>query len=161
VIPHSYLEFMVASTSAAAALIGLLFVAISMRAELIYGPDAPPRTKGLASSSYTSLVNAFVLAIFALVPSSNLAYPAIVMAITCFYRTLRLHRYLQQVQHYLLFFSCAAYAYELVIGVILVVKPDEAFCFESICYIIFASFVIALTRAWKLITSEVPTSSAT
>jgi hypothetical protein len=68
---------------------------------------------------------------------------------------------LQQVQHYLLFFSCAAYAYELVIGVILVVKPDEAFCFESICYIIFASFVIALTRAWKLITSEVPTSSAT
>ena len=155
-IPRSYFEFMVASTSAAAALIGLLFVAISMRAELIFGPGALPRTRTLASSSFTGLVNAFVLALLAVIPHSNLGFPTILMAVVSLYRSVQRHQRAEEVQNYLLLLSCGAYLFELVVGAILVVQSHNTFCLQSICYLIFTSFVISLSRAWKLIASEVP-----
>jgi hypothetical protein len=39
-VPASYLAYVTASTSAAGALIGLLFVSIALRRDGIFGPDA-------------------------------------------------------------------------------------------------------------------------
>ncbi len=154
-IPHSYLDFMVASIGAAAALIGLLFVAISMRADQILGPNAPPRAQALASSGFTSLTNAFALSLLAVIPNTDLGYGAVSMALICFFRTIRLHRNLSSVQYYMLILSVLAFVFQFIIGVIFIATPHSTTCVVSLCYIIFTSFAIALTRAWDLMKGEV------
>src|ERR1700691_2559170 len=91
VVPRSYLEFMITSAGAAGAMIGLLFVAISLRSELVFGPNAPGKVKTLASSSFTSLVNAFSLAMLAIVPGTNIGVGMAILAVLCLYNTWSLH----------------------------------------------------------------------
>jgi hypothetical protein len=91
VVPRSYLEFMITSAGAAGAMIGLLFVAISLRSDLVFGVNAPRRAKTLASSSFTGLVNAFSLAMLAIVPGTNIGVGMVILAIFCLYNTWNLH----------------------------------------------------------------------
>jgi hypothetical protein len=45
-------------------------------------------------------------------------------------------------------------------GVALIARPHTSWIVNGLCYIIFASFVIALTRAWALIKAETPAASS-
>lgn len=90
-VPRSYLEFMITSAGAAGAMIGLLFVAISLRSDLVFGVNAPRKVKTLASSSFTGLVNAFSLAMLAIVPGTNIGVGMIILAVFCLYTTWNLH----------------------------------------------------------------------
>ena len=51
----------------------------------------------------------------------------------------------------MLAFSTATYLYEFAAGVVLLARPHELWIIESLCYVIFASFVLALNRAWTFI----------
>jgi hypothetical protein len=163
VVPRSYLEFMITSAGAAGAMIGLLFVAISLRSELVFGPNAPPKVKTLASSSFTSLVNAFALAILAIIPSTNIGVGMVVLAVLCLYNTWVLHakNNFANAQIRVLIVTTINYVAEFAGGVTLMVHQNEQWIVNGLCYVIFASFIIALNRAWALIKTEltVPVSS--
>ena len=90
-VPSSYLEFMITAAGAAGAMIGLLFVAISLRSDLVFGERAPQKVKTLAASSFTSLVNAFSLALLAVIPKTNIGVGMIILAVFCLYTTFNLH----------------------------------------------------------------------
>jgi hypothetical protein len=157
VVPHSYLEFMITSAGAAAAMIGLLFVAISFRSDLVFGKNAPPQVKTLAGSSFTGLANAFCLALLAIVPLTNIGVGMIVLALSCLYSTWKLHsRNLGQTQYRVLILSTLNYAAQFAGGVALIARPHIVWIVNGLCYVIFASFVIALTRAWDLIQADSP-----
>jgi hypothetical protein len=159
VVPHSYLEFMIVAAGAAGAMIGLLFVAISLRSELVLGPNALGKVRTLAGSSFTSLVNAFSLAILAIIPKTNIGLGMIFVALFCLVNTWHIHlrnRHFKG-QVYVLAFSNATYLYEFAAGVVLLARSHELWIVESLCYVIFASFVIALNRAWTFISSDVTT----
>lgn len=64
-VPSSYLKFMITSAGAAGAMIGLLFVAISMRSSFVFGANASAKARALAASSFTGLVNGLCYVIFA------------------------------------------------------------------------------------------------
>lgn len=53
------------------------------------------------------------------------------------------------------------YVAEFAGGITLMVHQHEVWIVNGLCYVIFASFIIALNRAWALIKSEIalPTSS--
>jgi hypothetical protein len=157
VVPHSYLEFMITSAGAAAAMIGLLFVAISLRSDMVFGPHASPRVKTLASGSFTGLVNAFSLALLAIIPSTNIGVGMVVLATVCLYSTGKLHAHAPgKTQYRVLVLTTLTYAAQFAGGVTLLARPHTSWIVNGLCYVIFASFVISLTRAWQLIQADTP-----
>jgi hypothetical protein len=59
-VPAVYDTYLGAAATASAALIGLLFVAVSVRDDSIFGPKATPGGEALAMTAFTGLVNSFV-----------------------------------------------------------------------------------------------------
>jgi hypothetical protein len=124
VVPSSYLDFMITAAGAAGAMIGLLFVAISLRSDMVFGVNAPAKVKMLAA--------------------------------ICLYTTLALHARSSRTQYRLLVLTALTYAAQLAGGVTLTIRPHISWIVEGLCYVIFASFVLALTRAWQLIQADAP-----
>jgi hypothetical protein len=152
-VPESYAGYFAAGASAAAALIGLLFVAISLRSDSVFGDDAPAGGRALAGSAFTSLVNAFFLSFLALIPRISLGYPAVVLSLLGLFQTIRLHRRLSRTEAHpvLLAMSLATFGGEVVVGVLLAVNPHRRAELEALTYLVVASISVPLTRAWALI----------
>jgi len=67
-VPPQFTNFFLASSGAAAALVGLLFVAISVAPEHIVQANAPIERQAMAASSFSALLNAFFISLGALIP---------------------------------------------------------------------------------------------
>src|SRR5271168_4597842 len=74
-------EFFSACASVAGALIGLLFVAVSVAPERILGPEASDVHGVRAAATLTAFTNALAVVLFGLVPGFNAGYGAAVVAI--------------------------------------------------------------------------------
>jgi hypothetical protein len=153
VVPGSYITFFAAVTGAAAALIGLLFVSVSLRADTVFGDNAPERGKSLAAAAFTGLVNVFFLALAALVPRSNLGYPSAALAVSSLISTVAFYsnRSHTRSQVVYLLLSLSAFTFELVEGVYLIVQPRGNSGVESLAYLMIGSMAISLGRAWALL----------
>jgi hypothetical protein len=68
-MPADFTAYFAASAGAAAALVGLLFVAVSLSPERTVGQGAPFERQVLAEGSFTALANAFFLSLGALIPN--------------------------------------------------------------------------------------------
>jgi hypothetical protein len=153
VVPGSYIAYFAAVTGAAAALIGLLFVSVSLRPDTVFGEGAPDRGRTLAAAAFTGLVNTFFLSMSALVPGVNLGYPALVLAVSSLVSTFRLHGKISRSRSQLayLFLSTGAFTFQFVQGVYLIVQPSGNSGVENLSYIMIGSMAIALGRAWALL----------
>src|SRR5262249_59061145 len=60
-VPSDFNAYFSASATAAAALVGLLFVAISLAPESTVARSAPLRRRAIAVSAFTGLLNAFFI----------------------------------------------------------------------------------------------------
>lgn len=79
-IPASFVPFFSISAGAAASLIGLLFVAVSVAPARTVGKDAPISRRSVAENAFTALLNTFLVSLIALAPSAPLSLG--VLAIT-------------------------------------------------------------------------------
>jgi hypothetical protein len=151
-VPGSFVGYFVAAAGAAAALIGLLFVAISLRPESVLGRNAPPVGRALAESSFTGLMNAFFLSMVAVVPGASLGVAAGVLGLGSVWNTIWLQRHLgrQDEHRVMLLLSFATFAAELALGGVLIAQPHSTGCVRALCYVVIASFAVALGRAWSL-----------
>jgi hypothetical protein len=147
---------MITAAGAAGAMIGLLFVAVSLRSELVFGKNALKKAKTLAHASFTGLLNAFSLSLLAIVPGMSIGWAMLILAVLCLYHTLVLHlqTFGVKTQWRVFILSVVNYTAEGIGGVYLISKPHERWIINGLCYVIFASFVIALNRAWDLIQAE-------
>lgn len=155
-VPRSYLEFMITCAGAAGAMIGLLFVAVSLRTDLVFGKNASKKARTLAGSSFTGLVNAFSLSLLAIVPQTNIGFAMCILGVICVYNTLKIHlgTFGVSTQWRVLIVSVLNYLAETAGGVTLLLRPHTQWIVGALCYVIFASFIISLNRAWTLIKSE-------
>ena len=80
-VPEAFHDYFVASTGAGAALVGLLFVAVSIAPERTVMSGAPVERQAVATSAYTALLNAFFLSLVALLPQTNLGWAALVLSL--------------------------------------------------------------------------------
>src|SRR5947199_7175513 len=71
VVSPEFANFFIASASAGAALVGLLFVAVSLAPEQIVTRRAPQERQAVAGSAFTALINAFFISLAALIPNVN------------------------------------------------------------------------------------------
>lgn len=72
-VPASYVAFFSVSAGAAATLIGLLFVAVSVAPERTVGMKASIARRAVAESAFTALLNPFLVSLIALVPVAPLS----------------------------------------------------------------------------------------
>lgn len=151
-VPDSFTGYFTGAATAAAALIGLLFVAVSLRPESVLGTGAPAKGRAVAGSAFTALVNSFFVSLIALIPGTNLGYTAAVMALISLSGTIRLHRGLGKggSAAFQLTLALAAYLTQLVVGVILIGSPGTQSLVYTIAYVVVAAFAAALGRAWSL-----------
>ena len=155
-VPDEYLAYFTAAAAAAGVLIGLLFVAVTLRPESVPGERAAPLAQATAGSAFTALVNSFFVAIIALIPGTSLGYTAVIMAAVSLYNTIRLHAGIgrRNAAWILLVLSVAAYLIQLAAGIALIVRPHQVHLVHNIAYVLIASFGVALSRAWTLLRGQ-------
>jgi hypothetical protein len=81
VVPASFYDFFNGCASVAGALIGLLFVALSVSQEKLTGPDASLEHQIRAAAAFSALVNTLVIALVGLLPGASLGEVGLVLAI--------------------------------------------------------------------------------
>jgi len=156
VVPDNFDGYFTAAASAAGALIGLLFVAISMRPEAVLGANPSSRARALASSSFTGLVNGFFVSMAALIPGRNLGVTAVILAVLSLAATVRLQRRVGRAVTKVAVsaLATAAFVAQLAVGIGLVVHPHNSSLVTGIAWITIASLAVALMRAWSLLQGE-------
>jgi hypothetical protein len=84
--------------SAGAALVGLLFVAVSIAPNRTVMRNAPLDRQVLAASTFTAMLNAFFISLVALVPGVNLGIITVIMGAIAFVNSVTLGWYFLQQQ---------------------------------------------------------------
>lgn len=158
-VPPQFANFFLASAGAGAALVGLLFVAVSIAPEQIVMANAPVDRQAMASSSFTALLNAFFISLGALIPA-NLGGITLVLCLTglanSIYLAWSLLKERQQRQNilrrlFLIVASLVIYGYELYCAILLLNEPRNLDSLYALTALILAVYGIGLTRAWQLL----------
>jgi hypothetical protein len=150
-VPGAYDAYLAAMATASAALIGLLFVAVSVRDDTIFGPKAMPGGEALAVTAFIGLVSSFVVSVIGLIPKINIGEPAVIMAVISIVAIVRLQRRLHIGRNLIvLTITLLAYAAQFGLGVLLLVDPHSEQLI-NLSVIVFVTVIVSLQRAWSLL----------
>jgi hypothetical protein len=157
-VPASYHDFFGSCASVAGALIGLLFVAISVSQGRLAGDRADGAHQVKAGAAFSALVNALVIALVALMPGASLGAAAVILAAAGLSTTAGLGVLLYREhagrgragQVILLIVLLTLYALQLANGIALDGAPGSSRRLTSQCALSIVFFVFAITRAWEL-----------
>ncbi len=155
-VPASYVDFFVASAGVAGALIGLLFVALSVAPQpktAVDRLDLDARA-GVAFSAFT---DALVVSLFAIIPGVNIGIPALASGLgglaTCLAIGLVMWRLNRPGRRRLraLGLQALVFVYQIVTAIQLIVAPNSGFAIRTTAGIVVALFLVGIARAWALI----------
>jgi hypothetical protein len=155
-----FTNFFLASAGAGAALVGLLFVAISVNPGRNAGPSAPPERQAVAASAFTALINAFFISLVSLIAADSLGGVAIIVGTISFVSTLRLigdlfpphlPRRIYARHAGFLAFGVIIYGLQVFYGWQYLSHSDSLDYAYTIAYLVIAAYGVGLTRAWQLI----------
>lgn len=158
-ITQQYANFLTASTQASAALIGLLFVSVSIAPERVFGRQAEATRQALAVSSFTALANVFFVSFGSLIPNIPLGPLVLIPGIVAMGQNLLLLRLLPQWRRertlirglLLLLVGATIYGYEIVIAVRLWLTPSDTAAMTFLLELLLGAYAIGLARAWELL----------
>jgi hypothetical protein len=161
VVPQSIHDFFLASGSAAGALIGLLFVAVSVSSErLTRAKPGEQFHRVRASAALTAFTNALAVSLFALIPGQKIGTAAAVVAIiglTFVMASLLSLIRLRQVrwgtlrEGLFLVGLAATFVVQLIEGVGVIIQPGNSGDVNTIAILVIVCFLIGVARAWELI----------
>ncbi|MEO8955697.1 MAG: hypothetical protein ACR2H5_17940 [Ktedonobacteraceae bacterium] len=158
-VPPELSNYFLATAGAGAALIGLLFVAVSIAPEQIVTRRAPMERQAVAASTFTALVNAFFISLGALIPGS-LGTLALLMSSLGFLNSLTLGGHL--LRHpknwqnffrrvFLILVSLAIYGAEFYYALRLTITSSSIDSAYTLAALLLAVYGIGLIRAWELL----------
>lgn len=152
--------FFLASVGASAALIGLLFVSVSVAPERIFGAESDPRRQAQAISAFSALANVFFISMASLIPGVLIGL--VVMAVAGA-STLQLLGLLARVRSWhpdwisairggiLFVVSALVYGTELYLGLQLWRQPSSTGALIGLLEVLLGAYAIGLGRAWQLL----------
>ena len=155
----SYSNVFVVIATSAATLIGLLFVALSV-SENRSGSRPKVVRQFRAAASFLAFINALTVTLFGLVPGTNVGYPALVLGVTGVLftaagirQTLRVTsaQDLGSQQPVLVTLLLLVFGFELAFGIVLLDNIHDTAALANIDYILIASLLIGIARAWELV----------
>jgi hypothetical protein len=157
---ESFHDFFLASAGVAGALIGLLFVAISVAPQRLLADSALQSHRVRASTALTVFTNALVVSLFTLIPGVGVGYTAsIVAALGVLFvagSLLSLERVRQTQPGALrdasfLVGVLLLFVLQLIYGIRLIANPDSTGALEGICIFVVVCFLVGISRSWELI----------
>jgi hypothetical protein len=143
-----------------ARLTGLLFVALSLVPRRSAGSGLSVIQQVRAAAAWLAFTNALAVALFGLVPGTNVGYPALILGVTGIaftgagIRSILIsqatHR--QQLRQLgLVVLLVLIFGTELIAGIVLLAHPDSSTSAQVIGYALVASLLVGVARSWELV----------
>jgi hypothetical protein len=161
VVPESARDFFVAAGSVAGALIGLLFVAISVAANRLAREEAEAQVHRVrAAAALTAFTNALAVSLFALVPGQKIGPAALAVSIgglvfvlAALLSLIRMRQIRWGTVRDGLFLVglVILFVVQLIQGVRVINQPDDASAVNTIAILVICCFLIGIARSWELI----------
>jgi hypothetical protein len=150
-------DFLVVSGGVAGALIGLLFVAISVAPDRLLAKDVSQSQRVRASTALTTFNNALTISLLMLIPGVGAGWTATLVAIVGLFfvagSLLSLLRRPGELRDAGFLIGVAiVFALQLWFGLRLVVDDDaNVGALRGVCILVVVCFLIGIARAWELI----------
>ncbi|HEY3752539.1 MAG TPA: hypothetical protein VGL80_25435 [Pseudonocardiaceae bacterium] len=159
-IPEDYREFFVAAAGASGALIGLLFVAVSVFPERARRAATRVEYHTRASTALVVFTNALVLSLTALVPNVDLGWWTLVMGIIVFAFAAATARLivtaaLRRREHWSSLVLVAGLLViavtEFITGIRLIIDDTDLYAIHVLDYLVIVDVLVGIARAWQLV----------
>ena len=158
-VPQGFHDFFVAGASASGALIGLLFVAVSVAPEQTVGREAPIEARAIAASALTAFTNTLFVALDALIPGANLGNVVVIVASFGLVSTLILglllwRRREEQISRrapFLFAGIAVLYAFQLRYGIVLKTAADDLSALRTTAGLMLGLYAVGVARSWELL----------
>ena len=158
-VTPAFQPFFLASVGASAALIGLLFVSVSIAPDRVFGEQSEPVRRAQALSAFTALTNVFFISLMSLIPEVTFGLVVTIIAVPAMLQTLALLGLARQWQAtgiiarglFLLLASAALYGYEVALGIQIWRGPTSKDALISLLLVIMGAYAVGLGRAWELL----------
>lgn len=158
-MPDDLRDFFVAGAGAAGALIGLLFVAVSVSTARL-ADESLQHYRVRASAALTAFTNALVVSLFALIPGHKVGLATVIVAtlgltfvLASALSLARAHQLRWRAARDFVFLLGLAttFAIQAVAGAIVMAHPDDSGTVDTIAILVIVCFTIGIARAWELI----------
>jgi FtsH-binding integral membrane protein len=160
-VPESIHDFFVACASVAGALIGLLFVAISVAAERLAREEARAQIHRIrAAAALAAFINALAVSLFSLIPGQKIgptavatASSGIVFIAAALLSLIRRHQLRRGIllDIVFLFGLLVTFVVQLINGADVLAQPGNSGAVYTIASMVVICFLIGIARAWELI----------
>jgi ribose/xylose/arabinose/galactoside ABC-type transport system permease subunit len=158
-VTPDFQPFFLASVGASAALIGLLFVSVSIAPERVFGQQSDAVRQAQALSAFSALANVFFNSLMSLIPGVLYGLVVTVVAIPAILQTLALLGLARQWYRsgilargvFLFLASATIYGYELALGIELWRNPTSKGLLISLVFVLIGAYALGLGRAWELL----------
>jgi hypothetical protein len=160
-VPEGIREFYAASAGVAGALIGLLFVAISVSAERLSSDGATAQIHRIrAVAALTAFVNALSVSLFALIPGHKIGPTSVAVAATGLLFVAAALLSLVRLRHVrwgtvrdavFLVGLAVVFVLQLIAGLAVNADPADSGDVNTIAVLVVCCFFIGIARAWELI----------
>lgn len=160
-VTGSIQNFFVASASAAGALIGLLFVVITVSTQRLAQAQAEAQLHRIrASAALTAFINALAVSLFALIPGHKIGPTTIAVSVVgltfvagSLLSLIRLHEMKRGTLRggLLLVVLAVTFAIQLLEGIDVTIRPGNSGAVNAIAILVVVCFLIGIGRAWDMI----------
>lgn len=163
-VPDTLTNYFIASAGAGAALVGLVFVAISLSPKETMSDENAPQWRAVAGSAFFAFMNAFFISLNALNTGLNLGWPVLVLSLIGLSNTTWLgfpllkhtqerKRLLPRIiaNRIMILVGLAIYGVEGYFGIRLLLASHDAAAVEGVTIVLMFTYGLGIVRAWELI----------